>query len=1024
MKKKFTARMILLINLPLMALLLALIITFATLASTYRETISRFLFGVGDKISEQTAAEGKALVNEIVDEGIVLLKNDNDTLPVKDLEKVNVFGWAAYDWLTGGFGSSFSNTEMEKLKLFPALERAGIEYNKTLAEMYEEYYSKPAGEYGGPWDEYRGDVSVSGNNKFTLHEPGAGYYTNDIINEAKAFSDVALVVIGRVGGEGKDLRKYQEKQNQDKQSGSKIKDESRHYLELSTEEEEMIAAAKAACDKVIVVLNTASTMELGFVDDEGIDACLLVGLTGLNGVESVIDVIKGDVTPSGRTVDTYAYDLERTPSFATSGYGDGNSGALKYVESTVSYGSKGYYDAYVDYSDGIYVGYRYYETVAYSLPSLADKPEQREKVYDAFVQYPFGYGLSYTDFEWTVKEISVEEGESLSADDTITIKVDVKNVGTEYSGKDVVQVYYNAPYYEGEVEKSYVNLVAFAKTGEIAPGEYETLTLEFDVRDMASYDCYDSNDNGNAGYELDAGDYNIMLMRNSHDLQTDFGVGSVTDAVIEYRVDEDILYKTDEVTGNEIVNRFTGENAAEGIPIDGSEETVPVTYLSRANNMVATLPKVQPRRSRSAEAYSVAKAQAPTDEQLEAIGLDNAEMPETGASGEMKFIVPDPDDPEKIIADSPYSILNISEDDPEYAAKWNDLISQITKTELFELLRDGYFKTEKLESINKPEYTDLDGISGLNTRIFSSSKCSYIMYPNETLIAQTWNVHLGYQMGLSVGREANDAGIDGWYAPGGNIHRSPCGGRNFEYFSEDPLLAGKFTAEVVRGAKDMGLYAYIKHFAINESETMREGLFTWLTEQSLREIYLKPFEIAVKEGGANALMTSMNRIGATWIGASRALCTDIVRTEWGFDGSMVTDWLDSGTDYMPVFKGIYAGNSIWLNNAENNRIFSDSAYEDNAAFVILAQRVARDVIYTYVDTERARAEYLAESGISGGDTTIQAGSGTEYNYSWVGWVIAIEAVLVIGLGVWIFFVARALIRNKRKDEAADAGVAK
>ncbi len=991
--KKIGAMTSMYISLPFMAIVMAVIIALLCLSVQYKETISRFLYGVGGSASAETVAGGLELCENIVDEGTVLLKNDNGALPMKDLKKVNVFGWAAYDWLTGGFGSSFSNTDIERIKLFPALEKAGIEYNADLRDMYKAFYSNPAKDYGGPWDEFRGDVSVSGNGKFTLHEPGTAYYTEDIKRSITDFSDVALVVIGRVGGEGKDLRKYQEKQVQKNGSNSIVKDESRHYLELSTEEEEMLAVAKSTCDKVIVVLNTSNTMELGFVADEQIDACLLVGLTGLNGVNSVISILKGDVNPSGRTVDIYAKDLSRTPSFATAGFGNGTDGPLKYTESTVSYGAKGYYDAYVDYSDSVYVGYRYYETFASTVTTNASAIE---KIYNAFVSYPFGYGLSYTDFEWTVTEISAPEGSDLGANDEIAITVDVKNVG-EVAGKDVVQLYYTAPYYAGGIEKPFVVLAAFAKTPIIEPKASASVTLTVKVRDMASYDCYGLNNTAadtHTGYELDKGKYLLKLMENSHVSKRDIGDKSITGATIEYNIPETINYDVDSKTGEPVVNRFTGNTAAEGMPIDGSRESVPVTYLSRANNMVSTLPKAQPRRSRNAAAYNLAKQQEPTNEQLAAIGLDSIPVPETGAEGTLKFTD---------MLDAKYS-----------DERWRDLIEQIEYPELCNLMRNGYFKTAAIPSIEKPEFADLDGISGLNTRIFSNTKSHYVLYPNETLIAQTWNTFLAYQLGLSVGQEAKDSDISGWYAPGGNIHRSPFGGRNFEYFSEDPLLAGKFTAETVRGAKDMGLYAYIKHFAINESETMREGLFTWLTEQSLREIYLKPFEIAVKEGGANALMTSMNRIGAVWVGSSRALCTDIVRKEWGFNGSLVTDWLDSGKDYMPVFKGIYAGNSIWLNNADNNKIFQDSKYANNAAFISLAQNAAKDVLFTYVDSEQAARAYAAEHSPDSevkDENTLD--TGTKYNYNWAWGIAALELVLISGLAVWAVFIARAVMKEKK-----------
>ena len=990
MKKKLSVKALLGICLPFMAVILALIIGLAAAAATYKETISRFLYGVGGDVDKETLAEGSELCEKIGNEGVVLLKNQNNTLPLTEVKKVNVFGWAAFDWVTGGYGSGFSNTELERLKLFPALKKAGIEYNTTLETMYSDFYKNPAKDYGGPWDEYRGDVSVSGNNKYTLHEPGATYYTDAVISEARAFSDVALVVIGRVGGEGKDLRKYQEKQEQKNKSNTKIKDTTRHYLELSTEEEEMIAAAKKACDKVIVVLNTANAMELGFLNDEGIDACLLAGLTGLTGVNAVINILKGDVNPSGRTADIFAKDFTRLPVFVNSGYGDGTDGALKCKEATVAYGSKGYFDAYVDYAEDIYTGYRYFETFASSIGTLS--AVNQEKVYNAFVQYPFGYGLSYTDFKWSVTSVSPNVETALEKDGKIEVKIKVENVG-ERAGKEVVQLYYAAPYTKGGIEKPATVLGAFAKTGVIEPQGSETVTLSMNVRDMASYDCYDKNGNGHRGYELDGGDYFIQLKENSHKLKENIGTDSKTGAQIKFTVPQGgYQYATDGVTGNTVENRFTGATAEDGIPIDGSQETTPVTYLSRANNMISTLPKVKARRNRSKEAYDVSKLSEPTAEQIAGLGI--ADMP-TLSSGGTKTI-------NDAMSSKKY------EDDI-----YGELLDQTTSAELFRLVRDGYFKTAAIDSIGKPEYSDLDGPAGLNTRIFSNNKCKYVLYPNETLLAQTWNVDLAYQMGLSAGKEAKDSGVKGWYAPGANIHRSPFGGRNFEYYSEDPLLSGKMTAEVVRGAKNNGLYCYIKHFVVNETETMREGLFTWLTEQDLREIYLKTFEIAVKEGGANAIMTSMNRVGAVWAGASRALCTDILRTEWGFNGSLVTDWVDVGSTYMPVYKGLYAGNDIWLNNAEANRLFSDSAYANDKTFVTLAKNAAHNVLYTLISTEQAKNEYALSQGETvapGQDITNQE---TKYNYTWVTYLVIVEVALAGGLAVWVALLTRTIIKRNK-----------
>lgn len=990
MKKLSTKKTIALFT-PFMGLIAVLMAALIIASVIFADTISMFLYGIGSS----TLAEGAELCEDVTEEGTVLLKNEDGALPLTEDEakKVNVFGWAAYDWMTSTFGSGFSNTSLEKIKLFPALKNAGIEYNEKLYDMYRNFYSATSigsRDWGkSDWNEYRGDVDVGSTEKFILHEPDSTFYTDSVIQQAKEFSSVALVVIGRTGGEAADLRFEQVKQVQTNGSKSTVTDKTRSYLEISSEEEQVIAAAKSACDKVIVILNTSNTMELGFLEDEGIDAALLVGLTGLTGVNAVIDILRGEdkegnpVTPSGRTADTYAYDISTAPSSVNSGYG----GAVKYTGlSTSNDYKKGYYDAYVDYYEGIYVGYRYYETAA--VEQYID--------YDTTVQYPFGYGLSYTTFEWSIDEILVNGADynkeskiNLGKNDKIEITVNVTNTG-DVAGKDVVQLYYTAPYIAGEIEKSYVVLGDFAKTAVIQPKETKSVKLELSVQSMASYDCYDDNGNNHTGYELDGGDYYLRLMKNSHDA-ADMKDGE--NSVIECAVPAGgYNYDTDEATGEPVENRFTGNDTIDGYPIDGSKETVPVKYMSRAD-FAGTFPKAKIIRARGAEAYAVASAQEPTAKQLAATGYENVSEPIT--ANVKNFTVDD--------------LADVKDyDDPMFEI----LVKQITKTELFELIRNGYFKTVALNSIDKPMFTDLDGPLGLNTRVTSNTTNTFTSYPSETLVAQTWNTDLAYAIGLSVGKEArqSDSGIRGWYGPAANIHRNPYAGRNAEYYSEDGLLSGRFTAETVRGAKNAGLYCYIKHFVANDSESLREGLYTFMTEQTFREIYLKPFEIAVKDGGANALMTSMNRIGAVWAGASRALCTDVLKGEWKFNGSLVTDWVDVGhSDYMPAYKGIWAGNSTWLNNVDAQKMFNDSQFNGNAVFLTLAQQVAHDVLWTLVDTNNAYAAYDPDA-----DTSLSSG-GTAYNRTWVAYVVIVEVALAAGLGVLTFFLVRNIIRNKKAE---------
>ncbi len=1036
MKNKMSIKKSIAIFAPCMTALIAVMIALIIVAGIFSDTISLWLYGRAQNTDAKTLSAGTALCEDIVEEGIVLLKNEEDengkpALPLskEEIAKVNVFGWAAYDWMTMAYGSGYSNTKLEKMKLFPALKAAGIQYNETLFKMYKDFYSADTSVYSAHDEEYRGGVAFDKIEKnFILREPDGAHYTAAILEEAHNFSDVALVVIGRTGGESNDLRLYQEKQKQTNRSDSTINDNNRTYLELSTEEEQMIEAATTACSKVIVVLNTANVMETGFIDGEKIDAALHVGVTGLTGVNALINVLRGEkevavlddngeektdangkpvtetvkVSPSGRTADTYAYDIFTAPSSVNAG----KEGARKYNGFTGT--GKGYYDAYIDYYEGIYVGYKWYET------AFAESYWDAEEFggYDKVVQYPFGYGLSYTSFEWNVKNVEVNGKSQTSGDlpqkGEIELTVEVKNTGN-YPAMDVVQLYYTPQYIKGGIEKAYVNLGAFAKTNVIEPGESETVTLSITVQSMASYDCYDANANSHTGYELDGGDYYLRLMKNSHD---NGNMAEGSEAVYHYTVPaEGYNYDTDETTGAAVENRFTNKNGKgndqtiDNADLDGSQESVPVKYLSRAN-FAGTFPE-KILRSRSAAAYQVASSKEPTDEQLKATGYYDIEKLPNGEDTDMTLedMMPQKN------GDS-YTMKDWKDDD------WDWLIYQVTVSELKTVIKDGYFKTAAIKSIGKPEYVDLDGPLGLNTRVTGTTQCEFVAYPSATVLAQTWDTALAYAMGLSVGNEAKSMqGLRGWYAPGANIHRNPFCGRNGEYYSEDGVLSGKMAAGAVRGAKDMGVYSYVKHFVANESETFREGLYTFMTEQTLREIYLKPFEIVTKEGGGNALMTSMNRLGRVWSGANYGLCTEILRNEWKFRGTLVTDWLDTNKgDYMPAYKGIWAGNDLWLNNT--NADYSVGNLLDkipDAQMIALGQKVVKNVLWTLIDSEYAKVTYDP-------DAAIGVGKGAQYNHTWYWYVALVEVALAAGVGVMAFFLVKNILNN-RKSAVATAGSA-
>lgn len=1031
---------------PCITVVIAIMLALVIASSMFYKDISVYLYGRAQTVDAKALATGSALCEDIVEEGIVLLKNDDAALPLSsdEIAKVNVFGWAGFDWMTSAFGSGYSDTTLSKVKLYPALDEAGIEYNVDLAEMYEKFYCEHTKGYSSTDDlEYRG-ACASWNDLYKallLHEPGKDFYTTEIRNSIKAHSDVALVVLGRTGTESQDLMLYQQKQPQtngakpnNSSASNYVKDTSRTYLQLSTEEEEMIQVAKETCSKVIIILNTANVMETGFIDDPEIDAALHVGITGLTGVNGLINVLRGEkpkkaldadgnvqydddnniiyetnadgslvmekVSPSGRTVDTYAYDI-LTTNPATLNQSD--KGAARAYSSGKGNGDQ---DEYVDYSEGIYVGYKWYET-ADNEGFWDGVSNQYGAGYDGVVQYPFGYGLSYTTFDWKVNHVYINDADQTSGtlpqNGKIQIWVEVTNTGN-YPGMDVVQLYYTPPYIEGEIEKAHVNLAAFAKTGVIPAGGTDTVVLEFTVQSMASYDCYDANGNNHTGYELDGGKYQLRLMKNAHEVAT-LSDNSATSAVIEYTIpNSGYKYDADEATGNSVENRFTNANGIgndeviDNNDLDGSRESVAVKYLTRANAFANFDDiRIANARTLTAEALAVAKQMDPTAEQIAYAGYDNVTLRERQINqwaGRWTDVI---SEPEALDYDSPL---------------WDEVIANITNSELATIIGNGYFKTSAISSIGKPEYIDLDGPLGLNTRVTGTAGCSYVAYPSPTVLAQTWNVEMAHQMGLSVGAEANpEDAVYGWYAPGANIHRSPFSGRNCEYYAEDALISGKICAKVVQGAKENGVYSYVKHFVANDSELGRNGLFTFMTEQTLREIYLKPFEITIKEGDGNALMTGMNRLGRVWVGGNYGLMTEIVRQEWGFHGTAVTDWIDPGTNmYMPPYRGIWAGNDIWLTNgikdiSGNMHLSQIDALvnKNDPEALAMMEKVAHDVLWTFVDTVNYNPD----------KTDIDYSKGTDYNLTWVWYVVLVEVALAACVGVMVYCMVKNIKNNKK-----------
>lgn len=816
---------------------LIIAIQFGPMVSDILATVTGKHITIDTESEESIAAReyGDQLSEEIVNEGIVLLKNENDYLPLKE-KKVNVFGFDALTFRYGGGGSGSVDTS-RAIDLFEGLSQAGIEYNEELYTLHREL----AVEYGITEGADTGLLQVVQGMMSKEEEkvPTVDYLNQDVLEQAKHYSNHAVIVLASQGMEASDMTVEQ--------------------LQLSSFNRELIEKVSDHFDNITIVVNAGNTLELGFVEEyEAIQSVVWVGTPGPYGAKSLGNVLAGNINPSGRLTDTYVYDVSSAP--AMENFGD-------YKFDNVPY-------SFVNYEEGIYVGYRFYETYF----------QNDEEGYQKTVQYPFGYGLSYTEFDW--KNI-----EANYMNDTIEVQVEVENVG-EVSGKDVVQLYFSPPYIEGGIEKSAIELATYSKTSLLEPGQTEKITMTFDRRDMASYDTEEE------AYILDEGVYEINVARNVHDI----------DYKITYEVDEKVVYKEDQDTGVPYANQF---NYAEG----------DITYLSR-NDWQQTYPSDQ-------EIDTVA-----TDEIVNAV---NKDVLKTASEEELPTFGKD----NGIMLDD---LKGLSFND----SKWDDFLDQLTLEEMFQYVTEGAYKTNEIERLGIPKAILMDGPAGFSY-FFKPVKAA--AYPSELVLASTWNDELSYRMGEAIGKEARAYGIHGWYAPGMNIHRTALGGRNFEYFSEDPLLTGKIAAALTRGAQDQGIIVFMKHFAMNEQETnARSGLIVQANEQAIREIYLKPFEITVKEADVLGAMSSFTMIGGKWSGANEELLQHILREEWGFDGFITSDAVFG---FMDASAGIVTGNDLMLDvmTPSKNYKLLEEAYEENPALIANSVRESvHRILYTLTKT--------------------------------------------------------------------------
>lgn len=975
--------------------LVAANVAMALLGDTVDSFLGTDVVNVEPEERDATMEKGRALAERVEAEGIVLLRNEDGALPLPaDVTQVNVFGWASTQWVASGSGSG--QVAGETMGLLDALEERGVAYNTQLTDMYR-------GFHGGRAYRSAGALNSHDTEFCRLYEPSVRdrtCYSEDLLTAAEKYSDTAIVVIGRVSGESIDCPSAQYKVSG--RDGEVDVDVTRGYLELSREEEDLLRYVGATYERVVVLINSTNTMELGELETiPGIDAALIVGTTGEVGARAVVGALWGDVNPSGRTVDTYAYAFETAASWANSGaMGEGtytNGTGLYPADGTLNanVGVTETYDGvrFVDYVEGIYVGYRWYETA--DAEGFWDGVENEHGTgYDAVVQYPFGYGLSYTSFSWQVTARTPGQGMRVGRETNVAVTVRVTNTG-EVAGRDVVQLYCTPPYEPGGVEKASTVLVAFAKTRLLQPGESQDVTLSFALDDVASYDCYDANGNGFAGYELEQGEYVVELKRNAHEL-ADCDYARTT-----YYLPSDVLCERDLQTGATVTNRFTGESTEDGVSIDGSDSDAGITYLTRADfagtfprqgsanramtdNVMALNLYGEDRVEADARRYESELA-TPLDQPLASAAGDYWQLTEDGELTQMG------------------RELGLDYDDP----RWELLLDHVSLADMERLVLHGYLATGSIDGIGKPRTKEVDGPA----QVGSFNQLSYgVGYPGPTVLAQTWNAGLAREYGAQVGLECAMIGVDGWYAPCANVHRTPVGGRNYEYYAEDPLLCGTMAAEVVAGARDAGTYAFLKHFAVNNQDSYRDSLYTWLTEQALREIYLAPFQRAV-ERGTTGLMTSYNRIGATWAGGSRALLTSVLRGEWGFEGAVITDYADHQT-YMNADEMLRAGGDLYMDGVFRNGAFAYGFTQDEllaaegtpeepraVSYLTNLRRATKNVLYTWLN---ARATNLAynEAAASVGEPGIERPVKTQ-GFNYVGTALAIaDAVAGVGVIAW------------------------
>lgn len=819
-------------------------------------------------LSDATVSKANELAKDVQSEAVTLLKNDDSNLPLSG-KKVNVFGWGSINPVYGGTGSGSMSKQYKTVSLLDGMKQAGLKTNTELSKLYTDYRKdRPeVGMFAQDW---------------TLPEVPAKQYSDKLVSDAKDFSDEAVVVLTRVGGEGADLPTDMKAKGITYKNNSKDYDDfqkGESFLQLSKTERDMIDLVTSNFKKVTLVYNGANTFQFDFLNDyPQIQSVVWCPPAGQTGFSALGEVLAGETNPSGKTSDTFLKDLTKSVSYNNFGkfeYTNMADKAAKYKGFTGDDVTA--IPGFVNYSEGIYVGYKFYETAS----------DEGLINYDDTVAFPFGYGLSYTSFDQKLDSVKYKGGK-------VTVTATVTNTGDK-AGKDVVEVYYNPPYTDGGIEKASKNLAGFEKTKELQPGESQKVTVKFDDDDMASYDY-----KGAKAYVLEKGDYDISIQSDSHHV-----------------IDHKAITVKDTVTYDSDSNTHNGDKTVATNQFD--DVAGDVTYLSRADHFAnykeATAAPTNFKMSDKAKETFYNNSNYDPKK----FDKDSDKMPTTGAKNGLKLS----------------DMYGKDYDD----ADWDKLLDQLTFDDMDDLIANGGYGTQAVKSVGKIQLTDADGPASLNNNFTGVGS---IGFPASTAFACTWNKDLAKQFGEMIGDMAHDMHVAGWYAPAMNIHRNAFSGRTFEYFSEDSLLSSVMASSEISGAKSKGVYSFMKHFALNDQETKRtEMLCTWTNEQAMREIYLKPFEMSVKEGGAQAVMSSFNYIGNTYAGADSALLQTVLRGEWGFKGFVLTDYF-GGYGYQNADQEVRAGNDSMLATTKITNHITDKS----ATSVKAMRQAAHNILYT------------------------------------------------------------------------------